>query len=66
MHAVSRVHPGMLGKRCLNQDFRDSWIHRMQVDEGCIPFPRAFEFRVPDMLYSGVQICPGSSVDQSI
>ncbi len=66
MCSIYRVHPRMLGKRCLNRDFRDLWIHRMQDDGGCTPFARAFEFRAPDMLYSGVPICPGSSVDQSI
>ena len=31
-----RVHPIFLGKRCLNQDFRDLWIDRMPGD-GSIP-----------------------------
>ena len=36
MHPSHRVHPRLLGKRCLNQDFRDLWIDRMPGD-GPIP-----------------------------
>ena len=36
LHPSHRLHPIFLGKRCLNQDFRDLWIDRM-ADDGPIP-----------------------------